>query len=513
MEHQNRVDPGDTICDKPADHADNVHSAESTNPFRRPISSISWGATEGPTREAETSDCTPLDPAEGGTSRKDKRCLRRPDPLFVSPGAPPSSPPATFSTASSATRFSGDGFYGSGQDQNDLDALAHQVDMGALNASPVQELPFRRAEDRNVAAPCRATPFDGLAMSESIERLVAVNASEYERYKRGYCYPLSFHKPEKDMIHEGPVATSFERPALPGWCTYVHPEGTRYFYHDDCASPVPVITEAWLYDDEVRSLIEQYIKDIFAYLNVNGIDFRVLAAPCDTQLSGHPRDGGDDWEYIQDSTPVVLVLETRLSGYVGYYFVDHHRQRLFWLDKFDFTYEVGEVNIDHENSSLGLEMKNQYWTHIEFFPHLYELTDKDIIELDDMIAFTFGDALTSETSAVNSYSLNDLKLAQEIMNRHEHKARQGRRQSVGERRTICEHDVSNLSVRKRFVSRKVLELTWRERCTTRLETVDSLFRAPTQEVDHQVPSPSPGKKREMVPMAASKIPYQRTGHR
>jgi hypothetical protein len=37
------------------------------------------------------------------------------------------------------------------------------------------------------------------------------------------------------------------------------------------------------------------------------------------------------------------VLEFRNSGRCGYYFVDHAKQRLFWLDEYegrDFLYEV-----------------------------------------------------------------------------------------------------------------------------------------------------------------------------
>ncbi|TEB18531.1 hypothetical protein FA13DRAFT_1608016, partial [Coprinellus micaceus] len=133
-----------------------------------------------------------------------------------------------------------------------------------------------------------------------------------------------------------------------------------------------------------------------------------------------------------------LVLELRLTGKCGYYFVNHTGQRRFWLEDYDFSWAAGEVHVGHSDSIIGMEMKRHYWRHNEYFPHLYEFMEKDLEEIDDMIGFTFGDVLTSDTSAVNGYNLEQLKYVTKMMTRHAQKAPRKRRKSVGERRTICE---------------------------------------------------------------------------
>jgi hypothetical protein len=95
-------------------------------------------------------------------------------------------------------------------------------------------------------------------------------------------------------------------------------------------------------------------------------------------------------DYFQDHAPIVLVLELRLSGNCGYYFVDHARKRLFWLDDYDFSWAAGELHVKHADSIIATEMKRHYWRHNKYFPHLNEFTEKDLEDIDGMIGFTFG---------------------------------------------------------------------------------------------------------------------------
>jgi hypothetical protein len=48
----------------------------------------------------------------------------------------------------------------------------------------------------------------------------------------------------------------------------------------------------------------------------------------------------------------VLVLDTRESGMIGYYFVDHENQSTFWLDPFRFL-ELDELQVDFTDSHVG----------------------------------------------------------------------------------------------------------------------------------------------------------------
>ncbi|RXW23291.1 hypothetical protein EST38_g2560 [Candolleomyces aberdarensis] len=162
------------------------------------------------------------------------------------------------------------------------------------------------------------------------------------------------------------------------------------------AQPVPVLTEAWIYEDDVFEELQRYIKAIFAYMKENDVSFPRPTQP--SQKQGNPRKSthrkrsyGDCWEEgehvepPQDLAPVVLVLEPRLTGRVGYYFVDHPSQTLFWLEHFDFTYMLMEVRAEWSEWLAGLQMKSHYWYHNELFPHLYELVDDDTDEIDDIV--------------------------------------------------------------------------------------------------------------------------------
>jgi hypothetical protein len=94
---------------------------------------------------------------------------------------------------------------------------------------------------------------------------------------------------------------------------------------------VPVLTEAWIYEDLPRAKIERYIKSISAYVHDNGITF-----PSNT----------------------FIVLELRQSGRCGYYFVNHDEQCLFWLDRFDFSPFLFPLEISHTTSHVGKQHSN-----------------------------------------------------------------------------------------------------------------------------------------------------------
>ena len=47
------------------------------------------------------------------------------------------------------------------------------------------------------------------------------------------------------------------------------------------------------------------------------------------------------------------MLEFRNSGNCGYYFVNHAKQCLFWLDEFDGIDFLGEVKVKYSLSLVG----------------------------------------------------------------------------------------------------------------------------------------------------------------
>lgn len=132
---------------------------------------------------------------------------------------------------------------------------------------------------------------------------------------------------------------------------------------------------------------------IYQYMESKGIAF--------------PRPGSNDLPedaYIcpQDLTPVVLVLEFKLSGNIGYYFVSHPTKTLFWLDPFDFSDMLGELHIKHTEWLVGLQMKSHYWTHNDYFPHFYELKQEDLEEIEDLLATAIGGKLRRRSQQCSS---------------------------------------------------------------------------------------------------------------
>ncbi|RXW16485.1 hypothetical protein EST38_g9376 [Candolleomyces aberdarensis] len=95
-----------------------------------------------------------------------------------------------------------------------------------------------------------------------------------------------------------------------------------------------------------------------------------------------------------------------------------------------------EVHVEWDNWLVGLQMKSHYWYHNELFPHLYELADDDIDEIDDIVGYAMGDIFTSSCSAVH-WDPEKLGYLQTMVHRYGKKGPKGRRRSVGERRTIC----------------------------------------------------------------------------
>ena len=82
----------------------------------------------------------------------------------------------------------------------------------------------------------------------------------------------------------------------------------------------------YIYDNAVLSTLDEYIKQIIEYITTYDIKL-----PSDT----------------------CLVLELRLSGRCGYYFVDHAQKCIYWLDEFDARGYLDEVRVKYKPSHIG----------------------------------------------------------------------------------------------------------------------------------------------------------------
>jgi len=133
------------------------------------------------------------------------------------------------------------------------------------------------------------------------------------------------------------------------WKHYTHPDGGIYFlneswvqfFHQSSAASsklnsqqVPVITDVYIDDDDSRQHLEAFVEKIFTY--IESYEVILPAGAC-------------------------LVLEFRQSGRCGYYFVDHAKRCLFWLEEFDAMVFLDQVRVKFTPPLVGQEMKSLYW--------------------------------------------------------------------------------------------------------------------------------------------------------
>lgn len=71
---------------------------------------------------------------------------------------------------------------------------------------------------------------------------------------------------------------------------------------------------------------------------------------------GRMSDRGVSWPGDYENT--VLVLEPRNTGNVGYYFADHTKQVVFWLDECDVVWDTKEVKVELKPSHIGKHSEN-----------------------------------------------------------------------------------------------------------------------------------------------------------
>ncbi|KAJ3516749.1 hypothetical protein NLJ89_g920 [Agrocybe chaxingu] len=206
-------------------------------------------------------------------------------------------------------------------------------------------------------------------LSDCITDLVGVTSYEYERYDRN----VTLEKVYYSTFLLDPLEMDFSSPSEPqNWTAYTHPEGAAYFESTTLA-PYPILTDVYVYEDEPRARLEVYIRDIVSYVSEHQVQL--------------PKDN------------ICLVLEFRQSGRCGYYFVNHTRQCLFWLDEFNAMDFLWAVRVNYEPSLIAHEMKSLYWLHNEYFPDpvIHPMDDGVLTELEDILHHAIGDALTSSS--------------------------------------------------------------------------------------------------------------------
>lgn len=162
-----------------------------------------------------------------------------------------------------------------------------------------------------------------------------------------------------------------------GWITLVHPEGSRYFVHQETRT----FTEMNICDEETCGDIEYYMQRLLDELQ-RVVEHRNLEL---------------------DMEQVDLVLEPKTfdgdSVVCCYYFANHRDRCLFWLDDFDAEEILSDCKSVENLSHIRLAIQAQYWRHWGYFPSLCPVTQTLVDEVKDMLVHATCDHLTSLQSS------------------------------------------------------------------------------------------------------------------
>ncbi|KAG1862798.1 hypothetical protein DFJ58DRAFT_775187 [Suillus subalutaceus] len=177
-----------------------------------------------------------------------------------------------------------------------------------------------------------------------------------------------------------------------GWTAHVHPEGARYFLHEQTRT----YTES-----DVRS--PEVLHDIVYFSNY---------------LRGELRLAIDNKKIDIDYDDVELVLEPKKAMCADiiccYYFVNPAERCLFWLDEYDAEDMLGECRGVTALSHKRLAVQAQYWKHWEMFPNLCPVAQDILDELKELMLHATCDHLTTTRSAA-ALSADELKQYFEIV--------------------------------------------------------------------------------------------------
>lgn len=176
----------------------------------------------------------------------------------------------------------------------------------------------------------------------------------------------------------------FTDPPVDGWQSVVHPEGALYFYD----ATRHVFTDANL----TRRKPLKAINHLADQLLLKASDM------------------------IDDSTHLVLELQDTKEDACNYYFVQHNKRLLFWLQDFDEPICIYEdVKGVKSDTHIKIALEAQYWMHCELYPSNAIIQRQIATELKHVLLHAHSDFLTSNTSVV-PYDLSTLQSMLDLSN-------------------------------------------------------------------------------------------------
>ncbi|KAG1723034.1 uncharacterized protein EDB91DRAFT_1014961, partial [Suillus paluster] len=170
-----------------------------------------------------------------------------------------------------------------------------------------------------------------------------------------------------------------------GWQSVIHPEGALYFYD----ATRHVFTDANMKSKRILKAVNHFTDQL------------LLKA-------------GD---MIDDSTHLVLELQDMKGDACNYYFVQHDKRLLFWLQDFNEPMRTIYEHVKGVKSDTHIKMalEAQYWMHCELYPSNAPIQPQIATELKHVLLHAHADFLTSDTSVV-PYDLSTLQSMLDLSN-------------------------------------------------------------------------------------------------
>ncbi|OCH87219.1 hypothetical protein OBBRIDRAFT_760045 [Obba rivulosa] len=169
----------------------------------------------------------------------------------------------------------------------------------------------------------------------------------------------------------------------PRWRAFTHPDGALYFFNYEKR----IYTDAYICEKSTFSEIEAFMECMENLKKSHSVNLEGSEIECVLELE--PRDqGGFRW---------------------CYYFVNTSKRVLFWLHKFDLSYEPDFKEVRGVTCTAHIKhwMDSKYWTHWEMFPHGRNVPPDAVLDLTAILSHGAIDRITSD-EAVITYSAEEL---------------------------------------------------------------------------------------------------------
>ncbi|KAI9511124.1 hypothetical protein F5148DRAFT_423388 [Russula earlei] len=177
------------------------------------------------------------------------------------------------------------------------------------------------------------------------------------------------------------------------WVPITHPGGALYFYHKS----LRIFTDVYLYNPDLKEEVHAFAKELEK--DLQKISKRI---PFPTS----------DYDLVLD------ILETNDNETIwAYYYVDHTKQTLFWLEPYNMRDLLKPIPGVNEPGHVKHRLESLYWVHWSLYPIGYEgrqFPENASKELMGILLSSSIDSLTSKVSTA-PYSVADMQTMRDII--------------------------------------------------------------------------------------------------